>query len=92
MLNLQSFELSETLVFQVATDYKVDDNNGKDVQCTYKVVKSAYNEQVFERYFDSEFGSVEESFFAHLGVTNIQEAQDTVRDLCTSAQQNVDEM
>ena len=89
--NLESFELSSSLVFQVITDYRVNYNNGDDIQCTYEVVMTSYNEQMFERYYSNLSSSVEESFFLHLDVDGEKAAREVVENLCRNAQKNVDE-
>ena len=92
LFDLEWFELSETLIFRLATDYKVDDANGIDVQCTYEVVKEHYIEQVYTRYYSSSGSSVDDKFFADLGVSGIDAAKKAVFDLCSSAQAGTDEM
>mmetsp|Transcript_614 Transcript_614/g.699 ORF Transcript_614/g.699 Transcript_614/m.699 type:complete len:819 (-) Transcript_614:14-2470(-) len=86
VMNWKSFELSDKLFFKLDTDYKVNDENGNDVQCTYSVVKDAYMEQVFNRYFSTTFSSAEEKFYDDLGVNDEAGAEQAVYDLCASAQ------
>ena len=87
------FELSSTLLFNLDTDYKVDDANGKDVQCMYDSVKDAYTEQVYNRYFSNSGTSAENKFIAHLGVANRNAAKNHVKNnLCGAAQAAIDEM
>ena len=78
--------------FQVDTNYNVDDNNGNDVQCTYEVVKAAFDEEVFSQTILKDDGctnSVEQEFFAQLGVDTLQDAKDAVYAICGSAQEKM---
>ncbi len=87
------FELSSRLLFSLETDYKVDDENGRDVQCTYAKVKNAYIEQVYNRYYSDSGTSAEAKFISHLGVSTKAAAKTYVRDnLCGSAQAAIEEM
>ena len=88
MLNLKSFELMDQVVFSVSTDYKVDDQNGKDVQCTYIVLKDAFTEQVYNKMSTSK--SADEEFFASLGTSNEGAARAAVYQLCGQAQDSVE--
>lgn len=82
------FELSSQLLFTLETDYKVDDNDGKDIQCTYDTVQNAYTDQVYNRYYSNSGTSAENKFIAHLGVSSKDEAMDYVKNnLCGAAQQ-----
>lgn len=94
VMNMKYFELSDKMVFNIATDYKVNDNkdSAQDVQCTYDVVKAAYTEQVYNVYYSNSGSSVDAKFFAQLGVSNEGDANDAVSDLCGSAQAAMDEM
>ena len=92
LFNLKSFELSDRLIFTLETDYKVDDQNGVDIQCTYEVVKEHYTEQVYARYYSDSGSSVDDMFFADLGVSGIDAARTAVSNLCSSAQAGTDEM
>ena len=78
--------------FQIKTNYNVDDNNGNDVQCTYEVVKAAFEEDVFSQNIlkdEACTNTVEEEFFAQLGVETLKEAEDAVYAICGSAQEKM---
>ena len=91
--NLEWFELSKQLLFSLDTDYKIDDENGVDVQCTYSTVMNAYINQVYNRYFSNSALSAEIKFFAHLGVSDISAAESYVKNnLCGAAQAAIEEM
>ena len=78
--------------FHINTNYNVDDNNGNDVQCTYEVVKDAFEEEVFSQPLllkDDCTNTVEEEFFAHLGVETLQEAEAAIYAVCGSAQEKI---
>ena len=94
IMDMKSFELSETIFFQVSTDYKVDDEDSKkkDVQCTYDVVLNAFTEQVYNRYYTDSGMTVEDKFYDELGVGNGDAAVDAVTDLCDSAQKDIEKM
>jgi len=92
IMTWKSFKLSEKIFFQISTDYKIDDQNGKDVQCTYNVVKDAYTEQVFNRYFVNTGSTAEAKFYAHIGANNEADAEQIVYDLCGSAQSAIDKI
>jgi hypothetical protein len=92
VMNLEWFKLSEKLLFKITTDYRVDDQNGEDVQCTYSTVKDAYTEQVYNIYHSDSLSSVEEEFFAHFGVSDIIAAKDVVYTLCGAAQAAMEEI
>ena len=91
-MNLEWFELAEKLFFKIDADYKVNDVNGRDVQCTYDVVKGAYIDQVFNKYYNFSSSSPEDRFYADLGVNDEASAQQAVYDLCNSAQDALHEM
>ena len=92
VLNLGWFELSEMTFFEVVADYKVDNENGRDTQCNYSSVLGAYTEQVFNKYYMSSSTSVEQQFFADLGVSTSADAQIAVYNLCGDAQAAADQM
>ena len=94
ILDWKSFELSDKLFFSLAVEYKVDDdsNNAKDVQCTYEVVKKAYKEQVFDRYYYLGTSSADAQFYADFGVSNEAEARQAVYDMCGAAQASIEQM
>ena len=92
VMNWKSFELSDKLFFRLLTDYKIDDQNGKDIQCTYDAVRDAYTEQVFNRYYNDTSSSLETMFFDQLGASNEANAKQIVYDLCGSAQDAMDQM
>ena len=75
--------------FTFSTDYKVDDQNGRDVQCSYNVALAAFNAQVFD---DSAQGNAEEQFLAELGVTGVDEARDLVYKICAEAQKETEKL
>ena len=78
--------------FHINTNYNVDDNNGNDVQCTYEVAKGAFEEEIFNQSFllkDGCNNTVEEEFFAHLGVETLEEAEDAIYAVCGSAQEKI---
>ena len=78
--------------FHINTNYNVDDNNGNDVQCTYEVAKDAFEEEVFSQSLllkDGCSNTVEEEFFAHLGVETLEEAEDAIYAVCGSAQEKI---
>ena len=75
--------------FQIKTNYNVDDNNGNDVQCNYEVAKAAFEEDVFNQSIlkdGSCTNTVEEEFFAQLGVDTLGDAKAAVYAICGSAQ------
>ncbi len=44
-------ELKEETFFDIATNYKVDDEDGIHIRCSYAVVRNAYTKQVHNVYF-----------------------------------------
>jgi hypothetical protein len=70
IMEMKSFELSETFFFQVNTDYKVDNEDEgskkKDVQCTYDVVLQAFTEQVFNKYYTNSGFTAEDKLYDEL--------------------------
>ena len=93
LMDWKSFELSEKLLFRLSTDYKVNDQNGKDVQCTYDTVKASYIDQVFNRYYNgTSSSSAEEMFYNQFGATSEATAMQIVYELCGSAQDAMDQM
>ncbi len=80
--------------FQIETNYNVDDNNGNDVQCSYEVAKHAFEELVFNETSiflrdDGCTNTVEEEFFAQLGVETLEEAEAAVYAICGSAEEKM---
>ena len=78
--------------FQIEANYNVDDDNGNDVQCSYEVAKAAFEEEVFNQTIlkdDECTNTVEEEFFAQLGVTTLKEAEAAVYAICGSAQEKM---
>ena len=92
VLDVMFFELSDSWSFSIKTDYRVDDNNGDDVQCTYNVVKEAFTEQVFNVGNSNTYDTVEQEFFYILGTNNEKDAKDAVYNLCGAAQRSVEEV
>ncbi len=91
--NFEWFQPTSQLLFKLETDYKVNDVDGVDIQCTYTTVKNAYIEQVYNKYYSNSGTSEENKFFAHLGVSNESEANNYVKNnLCGTAQAAMEEM
>lgn len=80
VLNLMWFELTNSVSFTVITEYKVDNNNAKDVQCSYEVLLEAFKDQ---------FADTEEGFINFLGVHDEYEAKEAIRNVCTEAQNKI---
>ncbi len=93
VMNLQWIELSGSFSFMINSDYKVDDNNGKDVQCSYSLLLEAFTNQVYVRYsMSNDFSTAETAFFAYLGVTDEATAKDAAYKLCGVAHTSLDEV
>ena len=78
--------------FHIETNYNVDDNNGNDNQCSYSVAKAAFEEEVFGQSILKDgacTNTVEEEFFAQLGVETLEEAEAAVYAICGSAQEKM---
>jgi len=76
------FELTNAVAFTVITDYRVnDDDNARDVQCTYDVLAEAFQAQT---------GRPLDDFLAMLGVDDEADAVDAARNMCAEAQNNAD--
>ena len=83
--------------FRIESIYNVDDNdaNSNDVQCSYDILLTAFEEDVFNRILlkdDDCTNSVEDEFLAQLGVETVDEGQDVVYDLCGEAQNKMRQM
>ena len=96
VLNLEKFELSDNIELSLATKYKVNDNNGVDIQCRYSTLLIAFTEQVFNAVnanaADATDAEIEEAFYAFLGdgVTGLVQASAAVDVVCKSAQDTIE--
>jgi hypothetical protein len=92
-MNLEWLELSSSFSFLIDSDYKVDDTNGKDVQCSYSLLLKAFTDQIYTRYsMNNDFSSAETAFFSYLGVTDHVAATEAAYKLCGLAHASLDEM
>jgi hypothetical protein len=92
VLDLKWFELTDSWSFSIATNYKVNDNGGSDVQCDYDLLKEAFTEQKFNSNNGNEYDDAEQEFFHILGVSDEGAAKDAVYNLCGKAQKNTEEV
>ena len=96
VLNLEKFELSDNIELSLATKYKVNDNNGVDIQCRYSTLLIAFTEQVFNAVnanaADATDAEIEEAFYAFLGdeIDDADAASAAVDVVCKSAQDTIE--
>ncbi len=60
--------------------------NHSSIQCTYFVVKDAFVEQVYNRYYLDSGVDEDTMFFEYLGASDSSEAELLVTSMCESAQ------
>ena len=92
VLDLKWFELADTWSFSIATNYKVNDVGGSDVQCDYDLLMTGFTEQKYNANNGNTKDTAEKEFFHILGVANLEDAEKAVYDLCGKAQKNTEEM
>jgi hypothetical protein len=93
-VNLKSFELSDEIFFEVATNYAVnsDSSASRDIQCTFDVVKTAFIEKVYNRYYIDSGKTSDEVFWEHFNANDDEAAKTVVTSLCETAQANMEEV
>ena len=94
VMDFKSFELSEEIFFEITTDYAVnsDPAASSDIQCTFEVVKMAFIDNIYDRYYVESAKTPDEVFWEHLNVNNDESAMSVVKSLCETAQANMEEM
>lgn len=91
-MNLEWFELSSLLIFNLDANYNVNDVNGNDTQCRYEDVKAVYTEQVFNKYYTGLSTSVDAKMRSDFGVSSNAALKSKIYSLCGAAQTTIDEV
>ena len=94
VINLESLELSDEIFFQIATDYAVNSDSAasRDIQCTFEVVKTAFIDDIYGRYYVDSDQTSDAAFWEHFNVSDDEAAKAVVTSLCETAQANMEEM
>jgi len=91
VLNLKRFALTDKVALFISTDYKVDDNNGRDTQCRYEVLLDAFQEQVYNLTYSGSSTTLDAAFFSYLSVSDEASAINAVDTICKAAQDTIEE-